>query len=130
LNGVAARKSLEQTGNLLVNLRRNDTSLTLLGSEQVICDDRAVRQETAVVGALIDSALQSRNVPTVDEVTVESVASRVTHSKDERLAATRPLAAEVTSVVVNLVEDGDQVNGVRVGAAAAVIATTNGVRHV
>lgn len=130
LDGVAARKSLKQASNLLVNLRRNDTSLTLLGSEQIIGDDRAVRQETAVVGALLDSALKSRNVPTVDEVTVEPVASRVTHSKDERLAAAIPLVAEVTGVVVNLKEDGDQVDRVAAGAAAAVVATANGVRHV
>jgi hypothetical protein len=128
LDGVAAGKSVEHTGNLLVNLRRDDTSLALLGGEQI--EDRAVGQKTAVVGALVDGLLESGNIPTVDKVTVESVASRVTLSEDEGLSATVPHAAKVTDVVVDLVEDGNQVDRVSVGALAAVVATTDGVRHV
>jgi hypothetical protein len=128
LNRVAAGKSIEHTSNLLVDLRGDDTGLALLGGEQV--EDRAVGQKTAVVGALINGTLKSGNIPTVDEVTVESESSRVTLSKDERLSAAVPHATEVTDIVVDLVEDGDQMNRVRVGALAAVVAATNGVRHV
>lgn len=128
LHRVASGKSAEHTGDLLVNLRRNHASLTFLGGEQV--EDRAVGEKAAVVGALIDGLLESRNVPTVDKVAVESVTSGVTLSKDERLTATVPLVVEVASVVVDLVEDGDQMDGVSVRALAAVVATTNGVGHV
>lgn len=127
-DGVAAGKLLENAEDLLIDGRRNNAGLALLGSEEV--EDITVGDETTVVGAGINGLLESVNIPSVDKVTVEPVASWVTLSKDERLAVSVPLVLEIVDAVEHLVEERDHVDGVGVGALAVVQRAAHRVSHV
>ena len=129
LNWVTSGKCVHGAVNLLVDLRSKHTSIALVVGEKV--KDRAVGNETALVKASVSSLLKSRDVPAVDEVTVVSVSSGVTHREDEWLPSVLwdpPL--KVGGVPDGLEEDGDQVDGVRGRAWTVVVRVLGWEGHV
>jgi hypothetical protein len=126
-DGVAARKLGQLSSDSFVDGRGNDTSLRLSIAEEV--ENRAVGDETRVVVTGVGCLLKGGDIPAVDEIAVESVASRITLSENERLVGTVP-PIEAGSGVDDLEEDGDQVDRVRCRARAVVVRVLGRVGHV
>lgn len=127
-DGVATRKLRQNTSDCFINRRRNNACLALSSSEQI--ENGTIREKTAVVSAGINSRLKGIDIPSVDEITVKPVASWVTLSKYERLAASVPHVGETGSAVDNFVEYGDHVNRVRGWARAVIYGTARRIGHV
>lgn len=87
---VAAGKCSQITIDLLIDTRSNDAGLTFGGSEKIVGENRAVRDQTAVVEASVNGILEDGDVPSVQEVTVESVSVWVAHGEDEGLSGAVP----------------------------------------
>jgi len=124
---VAAGKLLKFTGDGFVDGGCKDTGRGLGAGEEV--EDRAISDETRVVVAGVGGLLEGRNIPAVEEVTVEPVASRITLSEDERLGSSVP-PIEAGSGVDDFVEDGDHVNRVSCRARTVVVRVLGRVGHV
>ena len=126
---VATRKSWQKASDLLIDRRRNDTRLTLLVREEF--KDVTVLNQTTIVVASVDCFLKSRNVPAIDEVTVEPVASWITLSENEWLfSSIWNMPVKVDSGVDDLKKDRDQVNRVRCRARTVVVGVHRWVGHV
>lgn len=124
---VAAGQLLKFTGDGFVDGRSNDTGRGLGAGEEV--EDRAISDETRVVVAGVGGLLKSGNIPAVEEITVEPVASRIALSEDERLGGTVP-PIETGSRVDDFVEDGNHVNRVSCRARTVVVRVLGRVGHV
>jgi hypothetical protein len=124
---VATRKLLELSGDGFVDGRSDDTSRRLSAGEEI--EDRAISDETRVVVAGVGSLLQNVDIPTVEEITVEPVASGITLSENEGLGGTVP-PVKTGSGVDDFVEDGDHVNRVSCRARAVVVRVLGRVGHV
>ena len=66
---------------------------------------KTVGYQAAVVEAIVDRILQGINVPAVDEITMESISGRITHSPDERLCGIPPLIREKICLEDDLIKD-------------------------
>lgn len=89
---------------------------------QIRSQDIAVGDLTAEVAALVHGALESRDVPTVDEIAMEAVASSVSVCKDKGLLGAHITLPEFELVGLedDFVEDGDKLDWVG-GRARTVI---------
>lgn len=147
---VAPGQVLKDAVDFFVDKVGNRAGLAFLVREElenggsVLVD--TVFQVSAEVQTLVDGPLKYVDVPAVDlwllvgsrqeglqktyEITVESVSSRVTVRQDKRLRVAVPLVREDTSVPDNLVEDGDEMHGVALGAGAVVEGAGFGIRDV
>jgi hypothetical protein len=104
--------------NLLTDSWLDLASIDLRVIEEL--EDVAVLNDTAQVGALGDSLLEGWYIPAVDEVSVVSVTSLIAVGEDKGVLAIDKLVGELRGIPDNLVEEGDEALGVRVGANAVV----------
>lgn len=86
-----------------------------------LLDDGAGVEGTAVVCAVVDDGLEGCDVPSVDEVAVESVTGAVAVGEDEGLFAVAPFAGKLVGVVEYFEEQGDELDGMSAGAGGWVV---------
>jgi hypothetical protein len=112
---------------LLVNRRRDPATSGNIVRSQL--EHWTVFDPSAVVGALIDGFLQVGDVPAIDEVTVEAVASWITHRPHKRLFVTMPHIVEFVNAEEHFVEQGDEMDRMR-GWARAISMAVDRIGHV
>ena len=126
LDRIAARESRKQAANLLIDFPFNSAAFGLGIRNEL--KHRAILNATAVTCALIDGRLQDVFFPSHDEITVSTIASRVTLRPDERLRVAVPLIRKLVGFPDNLIEEGNQVDW-EVWRAGAGIIGVGRIRH-
>jgi len=129
LNWVTTWECVHSAVNLLINFWSKHTGVTFVIGEEI--KDRAVSDQTTVVKTGVSSLLKSRDIPSVDKVTVVSVTSWVTHGEDEWLPSVLwhpPL--KVGGVPDGLEENRYQVDRMGGRAWAVVVRVHCWVSHV
>lgn len=115
---VASREGLQIAGDLFVDLSWESTGLALLlqrcqcfvavGGEgqisayvcvEIVGENGAVCDVTAVAETVVDSVLEDLRRPPVNEVTVETVASTIALSENERLFVAPPAIREEVGLI-------------------------------
>lgn len=122
VNGVVARQLLQAVVQTNVLGRRRSLGLlvrSLAGAVAADVEAAATRVGALATGARLHGVLQAVLVrPAVEEVAVEAVAGGVAVGVDP---AAEVLGRDLAHVVVELIEDGHNGDGVRLGADAAVV---------
>lgn len=128
LNWVAARKLLHPARDNFIDLRGDRARLAFL----VSVDFEAVGQRSTRLAnvAVQHGVTKDASLPAVDEIGVESVASRVTHGENPRIIVGTVHAIEYGDIKPELDEDVGQDVRVSVRAIAAIWVVSHWIRDV
>lgn len=120
-HSLRTRQRSQVASELLIDGLRKPTGLAFVVGEE-LAENRTVFESTTVIRTLVNGLLKDINIPSVNKIGVEAVSCSIALGKDERLLTVAPpTVGKEVGLIDDLVEDGDQLNRMRVRAPAVVI---------
>jgi len=121
LDRIASRKSIEPSAELFRNTGSHGAVAHFIIGLQLkdVCTN-AVVDHTGGLSAIVNGILEHINVPTVEEVAVVAVTSRITSANHERLLVAPPKRSPRVGVPDILVKDRNELNWVSVRTGPGV----------